>query len=355
MTTHDITRTPPSLLRRARRTFFLVAVVAPLIISAAGVATLLVWLPSLPDEVATHWGVNGADAFGPPSAYLWIILGIGFAVPVIIATTTILTIGEHWGAAARLLGALAVALAAFATTLSLGSLVIQRDVSASDVIPGIEGVMAASFAAFAVVGAAAWAIQPRVRAEPGRTLEPKHAVRVADGERVVWLGTTSMPRAALAGLLVVLVALAGLAVFLLATGREGGWIVTVVLVVVAVALAATASFRVRVTPEGFAARSLLGWPRIVIPIDEIDSARAVEVSPFGEFGGWGWRVGMDGRSGIIMRSGPAIEVSRRGRHPFLVTIDGAGTASELLQAYVGRARAAGPARRAASGRPEVTP
>lgn len=340
MTTHDLTRTPPTLLRRARLTFLLVAVIVPLLISVVGVVVLVTWLPALPDQVATHWSMGGADAFGPPSAYLWIVIGIGLALPVAIAAATLALVGTHWGPAARFLGAIAAGLSAFATSLSLGSLLIQRDLAESDVVPGIEGVIAGSLAALLLVGAAAWAVQPRVRAVPGRTLEARHTVRVAEGERVVWLATTAMPRSALAALLVLLAGLVGLAVFMLGTGVRGGWIVAAVVGVVAVALAATAAFRVRVTPEGLAARALLGWPRITIPLNEIESARAVDISPFGEFGGWGWRIAVDGRTGIVMRRGSAIEVSRRDRRPFIITIDGAEEAAALLQAYVDRGKAA---------------
>ncbi len=57
-TTHDLTRTPPPLLRRARLAFFLVAVILPVVITAIAVVVLLTWLPALPPEVATHWGLN---------------------------------------------------------------------------------------------------------------------------------------------------------------------------------------------------------------------------------------------------------------------------------------------------------
>ena len=341
MTTHDLTRTPPALLRRARLTFFLVAVILPILITVVGVVVLLSWLPALPAQVATHWGVGGADAFGPPITYLWLLIGIGLGLPVLMAITTLAAVGAHWGGAARLMGALAAGMAAFAAVMSLGSLAIQRDLTDPADVPGIGGLIALGFAALLVIGALAWIVQPRVRAEPGRTLEPRHAVHVAQGERVVWVSTATMPRGALAFLFLVLLGLVALAAYMLGTGVEGGWIVAVVVAVVAFALAATASFHVRVTPEGFAARALLGWPRIRIPLDEIESARAVEISPFGEFGGWGWRIAVDGRTGIVMRRGSAIEISRRDRRPFIVTIDGAEEAAALLQAYVDRAHAPG--------------
>ncbi|WP_435743533.1 DUF1648 domain-containing protein [Microbacterium sp. PMB16] len=339
MTTHDLTRTPPPLLRRARLTFFVVALVVPLVISTIGVILTLTWLPSFQNPVATHWGIDGADAFGPASTYIWILLGVGLGIPVFLAVVTLAAVGAHWGGAARLMGAMAAGLAALTATLSLGALAIQRGLADPTEVPGVGGVVALSFSALLVVGLVAWAVQPPVSPEPGRTLEPRHAVHVAEGERVVWLATTAMPRAAVAAMLVLLLGLVALAAFMLGTGVQGGWVVAVVVVVVAFAMAATTTFRVRVTPEGFAARALLGWPRVSIPLDEIESARAVDISPFGEFGGWGWRVGVNGRSGIVMRRGSAVEISRRDGRTFIVTIDGAEEAAALLQAYADHGKA----------------
>ncbi|MDZ4045576.1 MAG: DUF1648 domain-containing protein [Rhodoglobus sp.] len=341
MTTYDLTRTPPPLLKRARRMFLLVAVLVPIVITTVSLVVLLSWLPSLPEQVATHWGVDGADGFGPAAAYLWLLLGVGLGIPALMVVTTLVAVGSHWGGAARLMGALAAGMAAFAAVTSIGSLAIQRDLSESSEIPGIGGVVAVSFVALLVVAGAAWAVQPRGRAPRCRTLEPRYAGHIEKGERVVWIATASMPRGVVAFLLVVLLGLVALAAYLLGTGTEGGAIVALVVLVVGISLAATASFRVMITPEGFAARALLGWPRVRVPLDEVESARAVDISPFGEFGGWGWRVAVDGRSGIVLRRGPAIEVSRRGRRPFLVTIDGAEEAAALLQAYVDRTRTSG--------------
>ena len=55
-----------------------------------------------------------------------------------------------------------------------------------------------------------------------------------------------------------------------------------------------------------------------------------------EFGGFGWRIGLDGRTGIVLRTGPAIEVERRDKRPLVVTVDGADVGVATLNAYLAR-------------------
>ncbi|MEV4735824.1 MULTISPECIES: DUF1648 domain-containing protein [unclassified Microbacterium] len=336
MTTTSPRTRPSSPLRRARLLFLVVALAVPLVITTVAAIVLAGWLPAFPAEVATHWGLEGADGYGPASLYLWVLLGIGLGVPLLMAVTTLVAARGQWGGAARLMGALAAGMSVFAATTSLGSLWIQRDLAPGAEIPGIGGVLGIAVAGLLLVGALAWLVQPKYRAPDGEALTARRDLNVTANERVVWLASATMPRGVLILLGLVLAGMVALAAVMLSAGVAGGWIVAVVAVVVALALAATASYRVSVTPEGFTARSLLGRPRMRIPIDEVVSARAIDVSPFGEFGGWGWRISVDGRTGIVTRRGPAVEVSRRDRKPFLVTIDGAEGAAALLQTYVDR-------------------
>ncbi|WP_101846845.1 hypothetical protein [Zhihengliuella sp. ISTPL4] len=336
MTTPDPTRTPQAPLRRARRAFVLVALVLPVLIVAVSALVLGSWLPSFRADVTIHWGIEGADGFGPASTYLWLLLGIGLGIPILLTVTTLVAVGAHWGSTARFLGAVSAGMSAFAGVICLGSLAIQRDLAPSADVPGIAGVMGLAFAALIAVGALAWFVQPRVRSIAGAPLEPRHDVPVADRERVVWVGSTTMPTGALVFLVLVLLGLVALAAGMAVAGIPLAWVSGLVALVVGLAVAATTSFRVRVTPDGIDARAVIGWPRKTIPVAEIVSARAVHISPFGEFGGWGWRLAPDGRSGIVMRQGPAIEVHRRDHGPFVITIDGAEEAAALLQAYVDR-------------------
>jgi len=152
----------------------------------------------------------------------------------------------------------------------------------------------------------------------------------------VWMGTASMPRSGVLGIGLVGVVLVGAAAVMLLQVPERAWIPLLVLVVVCLALAATASFRVRAGAGGLSVRSQLGFPRLQVPLEEITSVRAIECHPFAEFGGVGWRVGLDGRTGIVLRSGPAIEVSRRTKGAVVVTVVGAETAAATLQAHLDR-------------------
>jgi hypothetical protein len=74
---------------------------------------------------------------------------------------------------------------------------------------------------------------------------------------------------------------------------------------------------------------------VVIPLGDIREVNAVQVSPTAEFGGWGWRMDGTGRSGIIMRAGSAVQVTRASGKKFVVTVDDADTAASVLAALIG--------------------
>ena len=349
MTEHDITRTPAALLRSARIRFLLVSILVPIVMVGIGLAVLWTWMPELPDRVVTHWGASGPDGFGPPIVYVWILVGVGLVLPAVMAVATLVAVGDHWGAAARFMGAMAAAMSAFALVLTLGSLGPQRGLADAEDVGDIWWVVFLGFAVLALMGAASWFVQPAVRAATGPTLDPAHRVKLTAGERVVWVGTATMPRTPLIIMGAALILVTALTIGLALSADPAAWFSVAIMLIVLLALPATAAFRVRITPDGLTARSLLGIPRTRIPLEEIASARAVEISPFGEFGGWGWRLSLDGRSGIVMRQGPAIEVVRTGKRTFVVTIDGAEQAAALLQAYVDAAASAPESERRSTG------
>ena len=83
----------------------------------------------------------------------------------------------------------------------------------------------------------------------------------------------------------------------------------------------------------------MGLPRFTVPLADVASVSVVQIIPMAEFGGWGIRMGIDGRFGIVLHTGPAIQVVRRSGKTFVVTVDDADTGAALLTALASRARA----------------
>lgn len=321
-------------VRRARRALIVIGLVLPVIITAVAVGVIAAWLPELPDPAATHWGIGGVDGFGAPSTYLWIAIGMGLGLPVLLVVSTLAMGRQQWGGAARLLGAMALGLSGLSSVMNLGSVAVQRGIADASEAGSVWPVVIGGFCALLVLTAAGWVLQPDVRPTPAAPLQPAHLSSIAAGERVVWIATATMPRVAmiLIGLLVVLAV--GITAVMIVEAYGAFWIPLLILAIIGFAFASSASFRVRAGADGLTVRSQIGFPRVHVPLDEIVSVRAVECHPFGEFGGFGWRIGLDGRTGIVLRTGPAIEVERRGKRPLVVTVDGAEVGAATLQAYL---------------------
>src|SRR5690606_9889795 len=90
------------------------------------------------------------------------------------------------------------------------------------------------------------------------------------------------------------------------------WGMLVVPVLLAGLFVAMFAFSVRVDGSGLTVRSVAGWPGTHVPAAEVLAASVVHVSPFREFGGWGWRVGSGGRVGVVLRQGEGLLVERSG-------------------------------------------
>lgn len=323
-------------LQRARRALIIVGLLAPVVITAVAVVLIIMWLPSLPDPAATHWGAGGVDGFGSPQSYLWMAIVLGLGLPLVLVGSVLALARQQWGGAARLLTGVALGLSGFSAVVTGGSVAMQRGLTDAAQAGPIWPVVVGGFCALLVLTAAGWALQPDVRPTPAAPLEPAHLASISAGERVVWMATASMSRIAMLiiGLTVVLVA--GITAVMVVQAREALWIPLLALAIVGVAFATTASFRVIAGADGLTVRSQLGLPKVHVPLDEIVSVRAVVCQPFGEFGGFGWRVGLDGRTGIVLRTGPAIEVERRDKRPLVVTVDGAEVGVATLNAYLAR-------------------
>jgi hypothetical protein len=156
-------------------------------------------------------------------------------------------------------------------------------------------------------------------------------VRLLEGERAVWIGRTTTPAAFAIGIPVAVVML----VVVVLTRVYALLLVDAVVIGVLVTFSA---FVVRIDRDGLTVRSALGWPRYRVPLDEVVRADVTQVSPMKEFGGWGWRVGRDGRVGVVTRKGETLLVERTGGRSIVVTIDDAATGAGLLNSLADRSR-----------------
>lgn len=321
-------------IRRARLTFVTVGLVLPVVIAAIAVAVILAWIPELPDRVATHWSHGGPDGFGSPQMYVWMQAGLGIGLPLLIAIPPLLMMQQAWGLAGRLLGALSLGVSGLVAVANAGSVAIQRGAADAADVGDIGPVVGLAFGALVVLTALGWFVQPRVNMPAVMSADQSGSdrVRLAPGERAAWFGFAAMARPGVVVLVLAVLVLVAVSALLLILGEPSGWITAAVAVVVGALAATTLVFRVSVGRSGLRVRSLIGWPRIEIPLDEIQTAGAVQVNPMAEFGGWGMRVGLDGRTGVVLRTGEGLQVVRTDGRVFVVTVDGAQTAASVLAA-----------------------
>ncbi len=213
------------------------------------------------------------------------------------------------------------------------------------VVVGAGGWLAAVVAG--CVGSAAGGLVGAVLAGPPPTTSlvarapvPDTAPRahLAAGEVAVWTGWTRTPWWVYGAELLVVVTNAVNVVVL-----GPGFGVLVVLLVPTIGLfVVTTTFRVSVGEAGLVVRSLpLGVPRVVVPLEHVVRADVVHLSPFADFGTWGYvatRIG----AVVVTREGPALQV-RRGDGSFLaLTVDDAEEAAALLNTLADRRRAREP-------------
>ncbi|AYG80493.1 hypothetical protein DWB77_02628 [Streptomyces hundungensis] len=286
----------------------------------------------LPDRLASHFTGNGqSDDTQSRGSYL------------IAALALHLGLGAVWGLlayaakpAAR--GLRATLAGGYATAGLVGYLLVAVLVANADAtdparvrLPWWQIAVGAGVGALAtalglllmtLLGPAPAAPEPSpVPGEPPR-------LDLAEGETAGW-----MRRAPSRVLLVVGAALIAAGVALLST--VGASPAIGVLVGGLACLAFSCPY-VTVDRHGLTARpTALPWPRIRVPVSDVDSAVSRDVKILAEYGGWGYRV-RPGGSGLMLRSGEAIVVRRRNGREFAVTVDDSVTGAALLNTLAGR-------------------
>ena len=332
-----MTNAPPPTAGRART--LIVGSVFPVLITFVGAIVATTWLPELPDPVAIHWGSEGVDGFG--SAWIFILMPLLIVAVFTVATEISLRDARRRGAmtsSEKLLVVARVFLSVLLTFGVLGSLAVQRGLSDAADAPNIAAPMIVGALGGVVLAAVAWFVLPQSVAPSFHNETEIEPLELTPTVNVYWSRT-----ARISGGIIVLIG----AVVLIAIGAavvtamntSSGLPIALGSAVFVVVLSIGSSFwRVRADRRGFAVRSALGWPRITIPPEDITDVRVVEINPTADFGGWGWRWAAGNRTGIILRAGEAIEVTRHNGKRLVVTVDDATTAARVVQTIALRAR-----------------
>jgi len=312
--------------------------VVPLLLAGAAVAVALSWAPRLPDPVAVHWPASGGpDGFGPLSEAL--VVPLVFLPLFSGGMWALAFFAGHVAMTRRIAAASSTGLAVLMSAVAVGTLAIQLDLADAADAGSVDGVLALASVGAAVAATVAALLVPRDAPAPATEPVDPAAPRaeLAPTERAAWTRTVTSPAGAWVGGGAVL----GTAFLAIALDAPGMLVVPVGL---GLLLASMLVLRVSVDGRGLVARSPLGWPSVRIPLDEVVAARATQVDPFGEFGGWGYRVAVGGRVGLVLRKGQGIEVERTGGRVTVVTVDDAATGAALLNTLADRARSTTTAR-----------
>jgi hypothetical protein len=271
----------------------------------------------LPDRVATHWGVNGnPDGNMALIAVPWLMVGL---IGVGLLTTSLFRMEgaptPEGFAMIGLMGGLGTALTGLLVHLNWDTATWDE---AGRFDPWHVGlVLAGAF----VGGLGGFALGRRFHPERSASRRDGPVIEVAPGERVSWVGRTTVRWPLL---------LLGVAILLFVVLPH--WGVWLGALLVAAALASM-QVEANVNNDGLTIR-LGGIPVRRIRIGKISSARAIDLEP-AEWGGWGWRASPNG-SAIVLRRGEALELTFSGGRRFAVTVDDAETGAALLNGLVAR-------------------
>jgi hypothetical protein len=311
----------------------IVALVAPLILVVVALAWSFSLAAQLPARVVVHWDLAGhPNGYGSPFQF-----PIGLAavcLPLIVIFGGAVVLISHRGPLtplAKLLAVTSIWVTLIVSITFLGSL-LDKNAGAD-----IGAMLGLALGSATVVAAAAWFVLPRgVRGVGGSVRPAVSPVTLTPGERASWIRTASVS----AGMIWIVVAVCVViaAVTIVSTIATDGqyWWLSFVPVVVLLLVLSNFAWTVRVDVRGVRIRSVLGIPVVRVPLDQVTSADVIDVQAISQYGGWGIRFALNGRIGVIVRSGEALEVHRSKGLDVVVTVDDASSAAALLNGLVQR-------------------
>jgi MFS family permease len=299
----------------------------PLIAALPGLILLVSAWDRLPETVASHFSLTGqADGTAGRLSLLALVVALPVLLAAVFAAVAAAPAARHGRTDT---GRLMVCLSWATGVLigGLGLLVVSVNLDAVDplaaVLPGVG--MLAVLAATVGAGFLGWPLTPAspiVRVDAGDA----PVLRLGPTERASWSGRCGSWLLGGGG---VLLLVAGVLV-----GVLGSWVGGAALVVAGLLLTWCSVLVVTVDRTGLAVgMGPIGFPRLRVPLAEVAEAHVEDVMPLG-YGGWGLRF-LPGTVAVVLRSGPAIVVTRRSGRTLVVTVDDAETAVGLLNGLRG--------------------
>ncbi|MEV5873750.1 DUF1648 domain-containing protein [Streptomyces sp. NPDC052101] len=298
----------------------------------AAVAALLVGLPwaahdRLPDRLATHW--SGGDA--PDSSMpLWAAALFPAGIWLLSALALSVRRRRSWPAVRPWR---AIALAPLAALLvGAQASTVRANLDRADWHearePALDIVLVLVSAA--VAGVLAWRWTTRPTPTPAT---PTPALRLAEGERLVWFSRAVNPWLQLSAALSGLIAVGALAALVAGLADPTPLVLVCLLCATAsLAGAALSSVQAKVSEAGLEVSfGPLGWPARRWSPATIESARSEHRLP-SQVGGWGYRLSGLGTT-VMLRAGDCLVVRPQGRRTdFAVSVDDAERGAALLNA-----------------------
>jgi len=311
----------------------IVALILPLVLAGIALAVGFTIASHLPGSIAVHWDLSGKpDGYGSPYSLPITVAAVCLPLTAIFGGAVILL--SHRGPLTLLGKVLAVSSTWITLLISVIVLSALVDTGFGS-NPG--GIFALGFALATIVAAGLWfVLPPGLRGVGGTRLPSPPPVSLTTGERASWIRTTSASRAFIAVVIGASVLVAAATTLSVISTAGQYWALSFIPVVVILLLLTNFTWTVRVDARGVRVRSVIGVPWVSIPLDQITSADVIEVQALAQYGGWGIRWALNGRIGVIVRSGEALEVHRAKGLDLVVTVDDAGTAAALLNALVTR-------------------
>lgn len=300
--------------------------------TAGPVLALVTWALAnaerFPDPVAHHWGPGGrADGF----AALWVNLAMAAGITLVVAVPmAVAALMLRETMMRRTMAGLAAGLPVFVIVLVADSLRTQIGLADAAQAPSPSlGMGLGALLGIAVGAVAAKAVRPlprelRLAARPPAAGLP----RVAAGAPIAWEQRLPGSKPLAVILLAAGALTAGLALV-------AGWGLLVIAAALVVLLVVQLRLRVTISADDGLQVQGTGFRLLHVPPDEIAMAEAGTVDPW-QFGGWGLRVDVNGRTGVITRKGPALHVTRGDGSEVVISLDDPEAAAAALNSAADR-------------------